>query len=154
MFWLNSVVSAYDNALYLWFDPSDENKLMGVLVSHVDDFAFCGNNKFHVDVIEKVKDTFSISVHETGSFKYLGLSVCQTDNGVSIHQNNYISSIAPISLPQDRYRGVGNYWAMGITDQGRAKLVKAIKKHLILKNLTKLFMHHICTRKHYSLITI
>ena len=100
---LGGVVSAYDNALYLWFDPSDENKLMGVLVSHVDDFAFCGNNKFHVDVIEKVKDTFSISVHETGSFKYLGLSVCQTDNGVSIHQNNYISSIAPISLPQDRY---------------------------------------------------
>ena len=100
---LGGVVSAYDNALYLWFDNHDGNHLMGVLVSHVDDFAFCGSEKFHDSVIEKLKTTFYISVHETGSFKYLGLSVNQNSNGVSIHQDNYVSSIAPILVPQNRY---------------------------------------------------
>ena len=98
---LGGVVSTYDNALYLWFDKCDN--LMGVLVSHVDDFAFCGNEDFHNNVIKKLKNTFNISVHETGSFKYLGLSVDQNDNGVSIHQDSYISSISPISVPQSRY---------------------------------------------------
>ena len=98
---LGGVVSTYDNALYLWFDKC--NNLMGVLVSHVDDFAFCGSEDFHNNVIKKLKNTFNISVHETGSFKYLGLSVDQNENGVSIHQDSYISSISPISVPQSRY---------------------------------------------------
>ena len=97
---LGGVVSAYDNALYLWFDNGN---LIGVLVSHVDDFAFCGSEKFQESVIKELKIAFQISVHETGSFKYLGLSVNQNSNGVSIQQNSYISSIVPISIPDNRY---------------------------------------------------
>ena len=99
---LGGVVSTYDNALYLWYDALDGNHLMGVLVSHVDDFAFCGSVKFHDTVIDELKTTFYISVHETGSFKYLGLSVNQDSDGVSIHQDSYVSSIASISVSQIR----------------------------------------------------
>ena len=97
---LGGVVSAYDNALYLWFDNGN---LIGVLVSHVDDFAFCGSDKFHDSVIKELKIAFQVKVHETGSFKYLGLSVNQNSNGISVQQNSYISSIAPISITHDRY---------------------------------------------------
>ena len=93
-------MSAYDNALYLWFDNGN---LIGVLVSHVDDFAFCGSEKFHDSVIKELKIAFQISVHETGAFKYLGLGVNQNSNGVSIQQNSYVSSIAPISIPHNQY---------------------------------------------------
>ena len=79
---LGAVVSAYDNALYLWFD---NDKLMGMLVSHVDDFAFCGNSKFHNTVIKELKNTFQISVHQAGTFKYLGLSVNQDSSGILVH---------------------------------------------------------------------
>ena len=97
---LGAVVSSYDNALYLWYD---NEKLMGMLVSHVDDFAFCGNNKFHNTVIKELKNTFNISTHESGTFKYLGMNVNQDRNGVVIHQDNYIPSLTPISIPKERY---------------------------------------------------
>ena len=103
LFKLGAVVSAYDNALYLWFEKNDNGKLIGMLVSHVDDFAFCGNQVFHNNVIKELKNTFHISVHEAGSFKYLCLNMSQNSDGVSIHQENYIPSIAPISVPENRY---------------------------------------------------
>ena len=97
---LGAVLSAYDNALYLWFE---NDKLIGMLVSHVDDFAFCGNQNFHNTVIKELKSTFKISAHEAGTFKYLGLSVEQSSNGVVVNQENYISSITPVSVPKNRY---------------------------------------------------
>ena len=41
---LGGVVSAYDSAVYLWHHNDDT--LSGMLVSHVDDFAFCGDKNF------------------------------------------------------------------------------------------------------------
>ena len=58
---------------------------------------------FYNNVIKELKNTFHISVHEAGSFKYLGLNMSQNSDGVSIHQENYIPSIAPISVPENRY---------------------------------------------------
>ena len=100
---LGGIVSTYDNALYFWFDSSEGNSLFGILVTHVDDFAFCGNKKFHDSVIKDLKMAFRISVHEAGSFKYLGLTINQNNNGVSIHQDSYVSSLSPISIPHERY---------------------------------------------------
>ena len=37
---LGGVLSAYDSAVYLWHN---HGILCGMLVSHVDDFAFCGD---------------------------------------------------------------------------------------------------------------
>ena len=59
---LGGVVSTYDNALFLWHD--DNGMLIGILVSHVDDFAFAGSQYFHTTVIEEFKKTFKIKQHE------------------------------------------------------------------------------------------
>ena len=53
---LGGVVSTYDNALFLWHD--ENGMLIGVLVSHADDFAFAGSQNFHTTVTEEFMKTF------------------------------------------------------------------------------------------------
>ena len=97
---LGGQISIYDNALFLWHDKFGQ--LIGMLVSHVDDFAFCGNEVFIEQVILKLLKSFKISKHEIGAFKYLGLEVLQTAEGIQVHQDFYIPSIAPIELAENR----------------------------------------------------
>ena len=97
---LGGTISVYDNALFLWHDG--RGALMGIMVSHVDDFAFCGNDAFQKSVVEKLLKTFNINTHESGSFKYLGIEVEQTAEGVLIHQEFYIPKIDPIDINKNR----------------------------------------------------
>ena len=41
---LKGIVSAYNNALFLWHDAT--GNLMGILAMHVDDFVISGNDLF------------------------------------------------------------------------------------------------------------
>ena len=50
---LKGIVSAYDNALFLWHDAT--GYLMGILAMHVDDFVFCGNDLFQENEIAELK---------------------------------------------------------------------------------------------------
>ena len=97
---LNGKVSVYDNALFLWHDG--DNNLLGLLACHVDDFMFAGSEWFNSEVIGKVKETFQISSHELSSFKFLGLNVTQTSNGITVDQNQYIPTIEPIKISASR----------------------------------------------------
>jgi transposase InsO family protein len=92
---LGATISAYDNALFLWHD--EKSLLIGLLACHVDDFTFCGNEKFQT-IIRKLKDYLKIKEHHSGSFKYLGLNVSQSDQGVQVDQDLYIPSICPIEI--------------------------------------------------------
>ena len=65
---LGGTKSAYDCTLFMW--------LIGILVSHVDDLAFCRTELFQEKIICKLKKTFKINTHDIGSFKYLGLELC------------------------------------------------------------------------------
>ena len=62
-------MSTYDNALFLWHD--DNGMLIGILVSHADDFAFAGSQNFYTTVIEEFKKNFKIKQHKNSSFKYV-----------------------------------------------------------------------------------
>ena len=77
---LGANVSAYDNALFLWHD--DNGKLFDMLVSHVDDFVFCGTATFQTEVIEELKSIFKVGLYANGSFKYMGLNVIQLDTSI------------------------------------------------------------------------
>ena len=65
-----ATISAYDNALSLWHD--DNGGLFGMLSSHVDDCAFCGNARFQTQVIKELKSVFKVGLCAHGSFKYVG----------------------------------------------------------------------------------
>ena len=97
---LGGSISAYDSALFLWFDS--DGTISGILVSHVDDFAFCGNQQFHKEVIGGLKEIFKVGTHEYGSFKYVGLEVCQGSEGIQVSQDAYIDTIMPIDISPSR----------------------------------------------------
>ena len=87
---LGGKVSMYDNALFLWHN--ENNKMIGILACHVDDFSFAGTDRFQSEVIDEVKRTFQIKTHDVGSFKFLGLRVNQSsvDSSITISQKQYI----------------------------------------------------------------
>ena len=89
---LKGIVSAYDNALFLWHDAVAN--LMGILVMHVNDFIFNGKDPFQTNVISEYKRIIKVGTHENGSFKFFRLGTKQTKDGVTIHQNLYASSIS------------------------------------------------------------
>ena len=96
---LGAIISAYDNALFLWHD--DNGELFGMLVSHVDDFAFCGNPRFQTEVIEQLKSIFKVGLYANGSFKYVGLLI-QSDTGILVNQELYVLTVKEIELKQNR----------------------------------------------------
>ena len=83
---LGGEVSTYDNTLFLWHD--DNGMLIGILVSHVDDFAFAGSQNFHTTVIEEFKKTFKVKQYENSSFKCVGLGINQTKDGILVDKWN------------------------------------------------------------------
>ena len=62
-------VSKFDKAVFMWHE---NDKLIGLLVSHVDDFSFAGIDAWEQCILKKIKTSFSISLHQTDSFKVLG----------------------------------------------------------------------------------
>ena len=91
--------SIYDQAVYLWHDEFQQ--LIGILVSFVDDFSYCGTNEWCQGVITEILNTFKISRKSSLSFKYLGLNVVQTKSGISIDQYEYVNSLKPMELDND-----------------------------------------------------
>ena len=88
---LGGVVSIYDNALFFWHD--DNGMLIGILVSHTDNFAFARSQSFHTTVVdEEFTKTFKIKQHENSSLKYVGLGINQTKDGILVDQNKINSS--------------------------------------------------------------
>jgi hypothetical protein len=107
----------------MWYDEG--NKLIGHLVTHVDDFVFGGTENWQKQVIDKLKRTFKISIESQGSFKYIGLNAKQSNDCIKIEQRGYIVSI-------DRYRSnrliQRKKTAEGCyTDKGREKKPESTK---------------------------
>ena len=99
---LGAVVSSFDNCLFLWFD--ENGKLYGMLISHVDDFAFSGTEEFHRNVIVVLVASLKVGSYEKDCFQYLGLQFQQSYKGISIHQTKYIDSIEPVVLENQRLK--------------------------------------------------
>ena len=53
---LGAKVSLYDHLLFIWFN--DTGQLIGLLVSHVDDFVYCGILHWHDKVIGQLIKPF------------------------------------------------------------------------------------------------
>ena len=75
---LRSTKAVRSNIDHAVFTKYDNNKLIGHLVSHVDDFVFGGQYRLSEDVFGKLKNRFNIRSEASISFKYVGLNVKQT----------------------------------------------------------------------------
>ena len=81
--------SIFDEALFYY---KVEGHLAGLMALHVDDFIYGGSTEFTKDVISKLVSVFEISVQNCSNFKYVGLNLVQTSNGIMIDQDKYVKS--------------------------------------------------------------
>ena len=88
-----------DNSLFIW---KRNGKLEGLICIYVDDFLWTGSISFYNCVIQKLKTKFLIGSAASKSFTYIGLQIRSYDNGITVDQIQYASSLTPISISQDR----------------------------------------------------
>ena len=95
---LGCKVSKLDSSLFTYHT----DQLEGILIVHVDDFMFAGTVNFYQSVIVKLKETFHISKENNSIFKYLGVDLQQTHNGIYISQKKYLDKLQEIEISSSR----------------------------------------------------
>ena len=94
---LGMKMSTLDRAVFTY----GKQKLEGVLLIHVDDVFFFGTGKFLKEVIEPFKSTFKISRQDAGAFKYLGINMIQSEDGVELNQKGYLATMKQELVPKE-----------------------------------------------------
>lgn len=85
-------ISKLDKSL---FRAYYNNKMSGILLTHVDDVFYAGNTNFREEIIRSLLKTFKISRQDTGTFTYLGLQIRQEPSHlISVCQDEYASTIS------------------------------------------------------------
>ena len=81
-----------------FFHLSNNGELSGICILHVDDFLLGGNHYFFSLVESKLIGRFTFGKIEVENFKFTGLNIQQTAEGILVDQNEYIQSIKPIKI--------------------------------------------------------
>ena len=92
---LGCVSSKADPAV---FYLHNEARLEGILLSHVDDFIWAGNEHFQHTIVDKIKSIFKISVENTAPFKYIGIDVYQDAMAIYLSQKEYVNELKEIPI--------------------------------------------------------
>ena len=58
----------------------------------------CRNRFFCLNIISKLKETFSVGREENYNFRYLGLNIQSEKIHIAIDQNNYIEQLKKIDI--------------------------------------------------------
>ena len=96
-------MSVLDKSVFRYYS---NNKLLGIMVTHVDDVLYAGNAEFNRVIIQHLKKDFKISRMTTGVFTYLGWSVKQEKGCITVDQKNYADGIKPVLLSASRKKNV------------------------------------------------
>ena len=80
-----------------YFSMVKNGELFGMTVLHVDDFLVAGSQEFLNMISTKLKDRFTFGKMELAKFKFTGLNIEQTQEGIYVDQIQYIHSLQPIS---------------------------------------------------------
>lgn len=67
--------------------------LIGIIISHVDDFTLAGTQKFIDEVLEMVEKELTISKIEKDNFRYTGLNIFIVNKGIEIEMADYVESL-------------------------------------------------------------
>ena len=90
--------SKLDAAVFLYHN--NDNELLGLLLSHVDDFLWSGSLCFITKVISPLKSTFKISSESSSCFKYIGIDLNQLKDGICLNQLTYIEELKEIEVQE------------------------------------------------------
>ena len=87
--------SSVDPGMFFWHEKEE---LLGMFIMHVDDFIWSGKATFEERVIDKICSTFCCSKESDDSFRYIGLNIQHSDNGLILHQRDYIKEIHALPI--------------------------------------------------------
>ena len=73
-----------------------DGKLIGAVITHVDDFTLAGTEDFVNDVINTVAEELTVSKIERENFRYTGIDVKTVEDGVEIEMQDYVDSLDEI----------------------------------------------------------
>ena len=76
-------------------------KLEGIIVLHVDDFLTLGSDLFFSSVVENLKRKFKFSKIEKKSFRFCGIDINVTSEGIYVSQNDYVKAIEEIEVDKN-----------------------------------------------------
>ena len=84
-----------DPAMYLNFrtDKAGNKRLEGMALTHVDDVLHGGGENFDGNVMASVKASFKFGLEEAESFRYVGMNMTQTEEGIRIDQDHYVKGL-------------------------------------------------------------
>ena len=85
-----------DDAMYTCHD--ENGKLIGIVCLYVDDFNSAGTKEFHKNITDLLQKKFTFGKKEEGSFRFTGLDISHTDDGIIVKQNDYRDSIEEITI--------------------------------------------------------
>ena len=71
-------------------------KLIGMILSHVDDFTIAGTREFVNRIVKGIKRKFTVSKVEENNFRFTGLDVKTNDEHIEISMEDYADSINEI----------------------------------------------------------
>jgi len=94
------LVSKYDPALFYMYDP--DGGLIGVMVCHVDDFLWGGNDVFKELIINPLMEKFRIGTVSKTAFRFLGMNVEQHVDGITVDQNLFIDKVDKMELSKNK----------------------------------------------------
>ena len=72
------------------------NELMGMVLSHVDDFTIAGCEVFVKDVIKTIERELTVSKVEQNSFGFTGVDVKKTENSIEVSMEDYVESLQEV----------------------------------------------------------
>ncbi len=82
-----------DDAFY--YEHKD-GKLMGLILSHVDDFTIAGDTDFVKRIVTGIKERFTVSKVEEDKFRFTGLDVKAENGRIEISMEDYADSVEEI----------------------------------------------------------
>ena len=87
--------SITDPALFM---RHHNDKLIGVMTVHVDDFLCAGLDLFYLNIISNSRQPFSVGREENCNFRYLDLNIESEKIHIAIDQNNYIEQLKKVDI--------------------------------------------------------
>ena len=126
------VMSKLDKTVFRYYE---NNKLLGILVTHVDDVLYSGTTRFQDQIIKKMFQTFKISKEHRDSFRYLGLNVSQDPEShiITVDQRDYAKSLKLVPLSSSRKKNPDDE----LTEKEKASYHSSLGKLLWLSGRTR-----------------
>ena len=82
--------SKYDSGMFFLIK---DNKLIGIVALHVDDFLHAGSPYFNKTILPQLLGCFKVGKSESREFMYTGFYLKQDNTGIQIDQHKYVDNV-------------------------------------------------------------